>query len=155
MLKGKQSDFNLDEAIGFLIYRTARRIRAVLQKTYKDAGFHITPEQFTILKRINEHNGMTQSDLADQTFRDKANITRILDRIIQMDLIERHPNENDRRCFSIYLTPKGKKTIADMTRATLKLTNKKDVYHNFTKEEKNTLIKLINKFYENLDKEEA
>ena len=55
-----------------------------------------------------KNEGCTQQTLADQTSTDKPGITRLIDHLEKENLVERHPDANDKRLKLIFLTPKGK-----------------------------------------------
>ena len=102
-------NFIFENTIGYTINRTAIRMRNELWKKFKEKGFDITIDHWIVLNRLWDEDGWTQSELAMMTYKDKANITRILDAMAKRDLIERKPDLNDRRVFRVHLTEKGKK----------------------------------------------
>ncbi len=102
------SQFILDDSLGYLINRTARRLKYELDQAFKAAGYDITPEQWTLLNRLWQQEGLSQVELAEQTFKDKPNVTRILDILERKQLLFRQKDENDRRAFKVYLTDAGR-----------------------------------------------
>ena len=46
---------------------------------FKKHGISLTPEQFTILARLKESDGLNQKILADYAYKNVSSITRILD----------------------------------------------------------------------------
>ncbi|MBE7473568.1 MAG: MarR family transcriptional regulator [Anaerolineales bacterium] len=100
--------FTLDESLGYLINRTARRLKHELDQVFKANGYDITPEQWTLLNRLWQQEGLSQVELAEQTFKDKPNVTRILDILERKLLLFRQKDENDRRAFKVYLTEAGR-----------------------------------------------
>jgi DNA-binding MarR family transcriptional regulator len=102
------SHFTLDESLGYLINRTARRLKHELDQAFKINGHDITPEQWTLLNRLWQQEGLSQVELAKQTFKDKPNVTRILDILERKQLLFRQKDEGDRRAFKVYLTQAGR-----------------------------------------------
>lgn len=102
------SPFILDDSLGYLINRAARRLKQELDQAFKAAGCDITPEQWTLLNRLWQQEGLSQVELAEQTFKDKPNVTRILDILERKQLLFRQKDENDRRAFKVYLTEAGR-----------------------------------------------
>jgi DNA-binding MarR family transcriptional regulator len=100
--------FTLDNSLGFIINRTALRLKQELHQAFKKNGYDITPEQWAILNRLWEQEGLSQVELADKTFKDKPNVTRMLDVLERRQLLFRRRDENDRRAFKVYLTEEGK-----------------------------------------------
>ena len=100
------TNFTLDNSLGFIINRTARRLKYELHQTFKQNGYDITPEQWAILNRLWEQEGLSQVELAEQTFKDKPNVTRMLNVMQRKGLVIRQRDENDRRAFKVYLKDK-------------------------------------------------
>jgi DNA-binding MarR family transcriptional regulator len=75
----------------------------------------ITPDQFTILRWLNEHpDGLTQRALADLMASDPNTVTAILTRMQKSGLIERRMHADDARCNLIALKDKGRALHADL-----------------------------------------
>ncbi len=102
------SFFPLDNSLGFIVYRTSLEIKACLQRRFRDKGYDITPEQWSILARLWEEEGLTQKQIADRTYKDKANITRLVDVLEKRGLLERRADPADRRRYYIHLTESGR-----------------------------------------------
>jgi DNA-binding MarR family transcriptional regulator len=100
--------FPLDNSPGFLIYRTATKLKAELSRAFHTAGFSVTPEQWAVLNRLWENEGESQTVLAERTSKDRHNITRILDLLERNGLVRREPDPEDRRSRRIYLTDEGR-----------------------------------------------
>jgi DNA-binding MarR family transcriptional regulator len=104
----KFSVFPLDESPGYVIYRTATRFKASLARAFQAHGFDITPEQWAILNRLWEHEGLHQSVLAESTSKDRHNVTRILHLLEKNGLISRVSDPQDKRCQRVFLTDEGR-----------------------------------------------
>ena len=102
------SAFPLDSSPGFLIYKTAAMMKAELARASHSAGFAITPEQWTVLSRLWESEGESQTVLAERTSKDRHNITRILDLLKKNGLVSREPDPKDSRSRRIFLTDEGR-----------------------------------------------
>jgi DNA-binding MarR family transcriptional regulator len=100
--------FPLDHSPGFLIYRTAAKLKAGLSRAFQTAGFEITPEQWSVLSRLWEAEGLSQTTLAERACKDRHNMTRILNRLEQSGLVRREPNLEDKRFHKIFLTEEGR-----------------------------------------------
>ncbi len=75
----------------------------------------ITPDQFTILRWLDEHpDGLTQRALADLMASDPNTVTAILTRMQKSGLIERRAHADDARCNLIALKNKGRALHADL-----------------------------------------
>ena len=63
---------------------------------------------------------MSQVELAEMTFKDKPNVTRMLEVLERKQLIFRQPDENDRRAYKVFLTEVGQQLKAQLIRWRLK-----------------------------------
>lgn len=95
----------LDESIGFLTGITYRKIVNLLSLELK--GLEITTEQWSVLYRISERDGINQKDIANRSGKDQPTTTRILDVLYKKGFIEKKMCKTDRRSFLVYLTKKG------------------------------------------------
>ena len=81
---------------------------ARLLRTYADqlAGqLGITRAQWAVMSRLERHEGLKQSELADILDLQPITLTRLLDRLSDNALIERRDDPDDRRAYRLYLTP--------------------------------------------------
>lgn len=93
-----------------LIYLTAIRLQFHADKVLQPFG--ITLEQLHPLKILKHGGGaIGQRQMCSLTGKTPANMTRILDRLVNKNLIERKPNPGDRRAFNIVLTSAGEKLV--------------------------------------------
>ncbi|GED01851.1 MarR family winged helix-turn-helix transcriptional regulator [Bacillus atrophaeus] len=93
-----------EELIGYNI-KTSRRIIRFLAIHLKEDG--ITPEQWTVLKRVGESRGISQKELSARADKDQATLTKILDLLEKKNFIRREANPRDRRSFLVVLTEAG------------------------------------------------
>ena len=100
-------DFNLDDSVGYLINIVAGKLKNELNR--RITSFDITPEQWAVLNRLWENDGITQKDLAERTFKDQPNIGRILDKLEKKGLIRRCADTEDLRVLIVSLTQEGQK----------------------------------------------
>ena len=106
------NDLPLDDVFIYLIERTERQTKRYANAALKKAGIEITPEQWTILKRIDERAVINQREIAELTFRDPASVTRALDVLEERGLVSREAMENDRRAYNLVLTAEGSALVA-------------------------------------------
>ncbi|HZG17785.1 MAG TPA: MarR family transcriptional regulator [Candidatus Bathyarchaeia archaeon] len=97
---------NLEESFGFILNNTGRRVTQLLNLHLQP--HEITTEQFSLLRRLNEQDGISQKELAKRVGKDQTNITRILDQLERKGLVIRKPNQEDRRSFLAYVTDEGR-----------------------------------------------
>lgn len=94
-----------DQSIGLLTNMTSKKLVRYLNANLEK--FNITTEQWAVLLKLSQKNKISQKLLAEITNKDQPTLTRILDILEKKSLIERQPNEHDRRSFILYITEKG------------------------------------------------
>ncbi len=100
--------FPLDNSQGYIIHRLDVQMSLGLQHAFQAKGFNITPEQWGVLNRLWEKEGIHQSALAERAAKDRHNITRILNLLEKNGFIFRTPDGEDKRRLNVYLTEEGK-----------------------------------------------
>lgn len=98
----------VDNAIGFWIHRVYQASRNDMYRVFREHGEDITPEQWAVLIRLWERDGLAQSELSDATFRDAPTMSRIIDSMEKRGLLERREHAHDRRVRVVHLTRHGK-----------------------------------------------
>ena len=136
----------LDSSIGYLINRTSLNLNNLLARRLRD--FEITPEQFVLLSRLREEEGLSQKELALRSEKDPPGVTRMLDNMLSKDLIIRE--QNDRRTFSIFLTEKARSIYNELER--IENNTMREITEELTEEELNTLFNLLGKVKQSIDK---
>ncbi len=125
------NNFKLDDSLGFILNKVNGKLKNELFQQLKEYG--VTPEQWAVLNRLWEEDGITPKELADLTFKDKPNTNRILINLQKMGLIARKSHPTDKRAFQIFLTDAGKdlkvklipKAVSLLEKATRKIEEKK------------------------------
>ncbi len=102
------SVFPLDNSPGYIIHRLDMQMSLGLQHAFQANGFKITPEQWGVLNRLWENEGIHQSALAERVAKDRHNITRILNLLEKNGFISRTHDKEDKRRLNVYLTKEGK-----------------------------------------------
>jgi DNA-binding MarR family transcriptional regulator len=74
----------------------------------------ITPDQFTALRILGEHQGkgLSQRELTELMSSDPNTVASLVERMEDNGLIQRKTHEKDRRAHRIKLLAKGKRTYA-------------------------------------------
>jgi len=101
------TDFNFENTLGYLINRCAILLKQELTHRFNQAGYDITPEEWAILNRLWEQDGMSQNELAERTVKDKTTITRFLIQMEKKKLITRPASKIDGRSKNVFLTSNG------------------------------------------------
>jgi len=96
--------FKKGELYSFITGKASIAIARRLQKKFNTSGVNLTIEQWSVLYQLWKQDGASQQELCNATFRDKPSITRLVDNLEKLNLVNRVSDENDRRINKIYLT---------------------------------------------------
>lgn len=108
-MKGiEQFDFDVTLIFAVLNGRVSAAINRRLVTDFKEEGIDISPEQLTVLSLLWKKDRVTQQELCNITFKDKPNMTRLIDSLEEKGLVKRTVDENDKRNNLIVLTAEGK-----------------------------------------------
>jgi len=89
--------------IAFSINDVARLLRTAADQ--KAAQFGMTRAKWAVLARLDRHQGLKQSELAEMLDLQPITLTRLLDGLADNGLIERRADPADRRAKRLFLTP--------------------------------------------------
>lgn len=72
-----------------------------MKKVVKNTDINLSPIEILILRVLVEHGEMTQQQLAQNVYKDKAQITRLIQALVKKQLILKQRNPNDKRSFIV------------------------------------------------------
>lgn len=101
--------FKKGELHSFITGKASTAIARRLQKKFNSSGINLTIEQWSVLYQLWKHEGISQQELGNATFRDKPSITRLVDNLEKLQLVKRVASPTDRRINLIYLTRQAQK----------------------------------------------
>lgn len=95
----------LDELIGYRL----RKTQLVFFNRFGDAcaDVGISPGLFGVLVIVKRNPGLTQTAVAMALGNDRSAMVAAVDKLEQMNLVERRPSKSDRRSYALYLTEEG------------------------------------------------
>ena len=93
---------------GHLIRRLHQVSVQVFQTRMQDAGFDLTPVQFSAMDVINTHPGIDQASVAAMIAYDRATIGGVVDRLVKKGYLKRIVSRRDRRARELALTDEGR-----------------------------------------------
>jgi MarR family transcriptional regulator, transcriptional regulator for hemolysin len=94
------------------LIESSRLLRNYIDHRAKGRG--TTRAQWIVLFRLRQQEGLSQVDLADVLELQPISLVRLLDRLVESQLLERKPDPNDRRANRLFLTPKGRQLVDDL-----------------------------------------
>lgn len=139
--------FVMNESIGFIVYKTALKLRTEMSRRLKPFG--LTPEQWTLLGCLAEQDAITQRELAERTFKDGPTTTRLLDKLVETGLVRRDGCATDRRSFIISITDKGRKIREQILPVATKMNE--DAGLGMSDDDKASLFSLLNRIQKNIE----
>lgn len=93
-----------------LIHRSIRRklIRAAQTEFHKD----ITPLHLEVMKLLQDCGTLHVAEIGEKLEIARPQMTHLIDKLVEMDFVERQTGTEDRRKLNITLKSQGKKTLA-------------------------------------------
>jgi MarR family transcriptional regulator, organic hydroperoxide resistance regulator len=140
--------FSLDQSLGFVVNRAANRLRAEIERGFASRGHDITAEQWSVLSRLYEEDGLAQHEIADRISRDKTNVARILALMERRELIERRIDSDDHRARKIYLTDYGRSLENDLVASAKSVLT--TAQQGLSAQEIQQMMASLNRIFENL-----
>lgn len=98
-----------------------------------------------------ESPGLSQQELAERVFKDKASVTRIIDILVKSGYLLRVAHEGDRRKMELQVTESGEKVIQDVQKVVLQ--NRADALQGFNGADLRALNSLLGAIINNCQKE--
>jgi DNA-binding MarR family transcriptional regulator len=106
----EQVPAGLKHNIGFLLNRSARVLRDEMGRALEP--LLLTVHQYAIMRIIELRQAETQQGVAERYGIDSSTMVEIVDRLEERQILTREKNPLDRRCYTLVLTPKGRKTLS-------------------------------------------
>lgn len=98
--------------IGFLLHDVARLMRKRFEQNARHLG--LTRSQCQVLAHLARNEGIQQSALAEILEVEPITLTRILDKLVEADLVERRAHPTDRRIRQLHLTQKAHPLLGEI-----------------------------------------
>jgi DNA-binding MarR family transcriptional regulator len=94
------------------LVESSRLLRNYIDHRAKSRG--TTRAQWIVLYRLRQQEGLSQVDLADVLELQPISLVRLLDRLVEHDLLERRHDPKDRRANRLFLTASGRQLVDDL-----------------------------------------
>src|SRR5438067_10174244 len=102
-----------------LLAQVAQAYRSLSDTFMDQIGMHRA--QATLLCRLFDHDGMTQSEIAEQLSVQGATVTNMLQRMEEARLVTRRRDPEDNRLVRVYLTDTGRRQERAITEQFMKV----------------------------------
>ena len=96
--------------LGFLLSQVG--IHAARQFAERIAEVDLHPALFRVLNLVDAAEGRSQQAIGEAVEVPPSRMVALVDELEQRGLVERRPHPTDRRVRALYLTSKGRKTLA-------------------------------------------
>jgi MarR family 2-MHQ and catechol resistance regulon transcriptional repressor len=92
--------------------RASNSVSAATNSSITEAG--LTTSQFAVLEVLYHAGPLCLTEIAHKILTTGGNLTLVVNNLEKRGLVQRKQSANDRRFFSLHLTPKGKNLIAEI-----------------------------------------
>ncbi|NIF06524.1 MarR family transcriptional regulator [Chryseobacterium sp. Tr-659] len=141
MKKIKAEELPLRRQLGIAMVETYNNVYDRSQEFF--ATYGLTSQQYNVLSILYDAGKpLSTSAILKKMLEKNAGVSRLVDRLIIKELVEKNVNEGDKRLIDVKLTDKGETLYKTVTED---LSGVDDVYRALTDEEVEVLIRLFEK----------
>jgi len=94
-----------------LIFRGIRR--KLIKTTLADIDVSITPHHFEIIRLLEEEGTLHVAEIGERLQIAKAQMTQLIDKLVDLNIVERKMDIADRRTINITLTGNGRTVLEE------------------------------------------
>lgn len=94
-----------------LIFRGVRR--KLFKTVFADIDIDISPLHFEIMKLLEGEGRLNITEIGEKLQIAKAQMTHLIDKLVDVGMVERQTGKDDRRMINIVLTGKGKTILEE------------------------------------------
>lgn len=131
------------------IYSASNALTRIYKPLLDPLG--ITYPQYLILMALWEQDGINLNAISEQTFFDSGTLTPLIRKLEKNGIVQIKPDEHDRRNRIVRLTSKGRK----LKSAAAEIPKSLSCLVPFSKEDAQSLVKLVRSLHKALLEEEA
>ncbi|MFW6083663.1 MAG: MarR family winged helix-turn-helix transcriptional regulator [Gemmatimonadota bacterium] len=136
-----------DDAPAWLIQRASRTLRVLFLRLMERRAAGVTPEMWLVLSRLYARDGQYQTEIADSTFRDRPNTSRILAGLEERGLVRKERDDEDMRRMRVHLTERGEEVVRKV--APMAARTRDNLYEGMSEEELRRLRDILRKIEKN------
>ncbi|PKH37619.1 DNA-binding transcriptional regulator, MarR family [Nocardioides alpinus] len=103
----------IESEVGSLI----RRVKRVMGERAREVHPDLHPMTYFILTHLAAHGPMRGADLSDAFGMDKGGVSRQVQTLVDLGLVERKPDPEDRRAILLDATDEGRERLATVSRS--------------------------------------
>ena len=95
-----------------ILYLPEIIFRSIHQNIIKEVLAGISPLHFRVMTILKTEKTLKVAEIADRMNISRPQMTRLIDKLIELDMVERHIGEKDRRTINISLTKTGRSALS-------------------------------------------
>jgi DNA-binding MarR family transcriptional regulator len=138
-----------DDDVLELIHTVMHQYRGQQYQVLRDGPHDVTHMESKVLAYFGRHPGGTQSELAQHTGRDKAQLARLMKSLRERGLLEARAEQADRRSVALSLTADGHAVLRSLQQQARRLNAR--AVAGFSAAEQQQLVALLLRVTANLD----
>lgn len=108
MIQPMQIPTEFEKSVAPWVGRTEKMMGLFFRDALSAQGIEMTREQFILLIKLHQQDGIMQKDLAFITDRNKGSLARLINTMEKKNLVARIPSDDDKRVNCIHLTRNGR-----------------------------------------------
>ena len=97
---------------GFLVQDLARLLKRHFERRARQTGLPVTRRQAAVLIHVSRREGVSQAEIAGLLDIEPIALVRMLDKLCEEGLVERHAHPTDRRVRTLWLTQAAQPVLA-------------------------------------------
>jgi DNA-binding MarR family transcriptional regulator len=113
-----------DDDVLELVHSVMHRYRSQQYQALRDGAHDVTHMESKVLGYFGHHPGATQSELAEHSGRDKAQLARLIKGLRERGLLDAVVGEADRRSVKLSLTDEGQAVLRSLQQQGRRLNKK-------------------------------
>ena len=100
----------IESEVGVLI----RRVRRVVAERAQEVHQSLHPSTFILLNHLHDHGPLRASSLVEHFAMDKASVSRQVQHLLDLGLVDRAPDPADGRATLLSVSDDGRRRLADV-----------------------------------------
>lgn len=105
--------------IGFLISKAAQSLVESVDTDMEEIG--ITSKHYGIMLLLSRQDGLPQATIGEKLRIDRTTMVKLVDKLEEMSLVERHRDPNDRRAYALSLSEQGHHILPEISQRVIEL----------------------------------
>jgi DNA-binding MarR family transcriptional regulator len=140
-----------DKYIVYFVSKTKKKMTKFIEKKLIEKGLtDLAPSYGNILTVLYDNEGSLRiKDIGDLLGKEKSTMTTLINNLEKHGYVEKVRDENDRRNTYVRLTDKARRIENEFNEISAAVQER--AYNNFSKDEKDELLRLLKKLNQNFD----